>query len=50
MDAAIDLAQNVINIKYEDIPADALDLTKKDVLDILGTSFVCLSFKIRYLH
>ena len=38
MDAAYDLARNVINTKYEDIPAEAVEATKKDILDAIGVS------------
>lgn len=36
MDAAISLARNVINTRYEDIPADALEVSKKQTLDIIA--------------
>jgi 2-methylcitrate dehydratase PrpD len=38
VDAAIILSRNVVNTKYEDIPADALEVSKKLVLDIIATT------------
>jgi len=31
------LAANIANVKYEDIPGDVVDVTKKTILDTLGT-------------
>jgi len=36
MDAAYALARNLANVSYTDIPPDIVDITKKQVLDILG--------------
>lgn len=36
MDAAFAIAKNAVNLRYEDIPADTVDLTKKSILDTLG--------------
>lgn len=38
MDAAVILASNIVNTKYEDIPAEALEMSKKLTLDILATA------------
>src|SRR4030043_1929743 len=38
MDAAYLLAKNLVNVKYEDIPPDVTEHTKKQVLDILGVA------------
>ena len=38
MDAAYSLAKNLVTIKYEDIPPDVIELTKKHILDILGVA------------
>ena len=31
------LAANIAKVKYEDIPGDVVDVTKKSILDTLGT-------------
>jgi 2-methylcitrate dehydratase PrpD len=36
MDAAYALAKNITTVKYNDIPSDIVDITKKQILDILG--------------
>jgi 2-methylcitrate dehydratase PrpD len=38
MDVAFTLAKNTVNTGYSDLPPDAIDMTKKDILDILGTA------------
>lgn len=38
MDAIFELARNVAKVRYEDIPEGAIEATKKDILDILGTT------------
>jgi 2-methylcitrate dehydratase PrpD len=38
MDAAYGLARNMLTVKYEDIPWDVAELTKKHILDILGVA------------
>ena len=38
MDAAYSLAKNLVNLKYDDIPGDVVEHTKKQVLDILGVA------------
>ncbi|MGD1118151.1 MAG: MmgE/PrpD family protein [Dehalococcoidales bacterium] len=38
MDAAYLLAKNLVNLKYDDIPLDVVEHTKKQVLDILGVA------------
>ena len=38
MDAAYLLAKNLVNLKYDDIPGDVIEHTKKQVLDILGVA------------
>lgn len=38
MDAAFALAKNMISVKYEDIPLDVTELSKKHILDILGVT------------
>jgi 2-methylcitrate dehydratase PrpD len=38
MDAAYALARNMLAVKYEDIPTDVVELTKKHILDILGVA------------
>ncbi|MFC1967617.1 MmgE/PrpD family protein [Chloroflexota bacterium] len=35
-DAAFDLAQNVIKTRFEDLPPEAIEATKNDILDTLG--------------
>lgn len=36
-DAAFVLAKNVVNTKFDNIPSEAVEVTKKDILDTLGT-------------
>ncbi|MFC1534761.1 MmgE/PrpD family protein [Thermodesulfobacteriota bacterium] len=36
MDAAFDIARNAVNLRYEDIPGDIVDLTRQSILDTLG--------------
>ncbi|MFC2020034.1 MmgE/PrpD family protein [Chloroflexota bacterium] len=38
MDAAIPLARNIVNTKYEDMTPEVLDIAKKGVLDNLGNA------------
>ena len=38
MDAAYSLAKNLVNVKYEDIPREVVEHTKKQILDILGVA------------
>jgi 2-methylcitrate dehydratase PrpD len=38
MDAAFTLARNTVNVTYNDLPPVAVDMTKKDILDVLGTA------------
>jgi 2-methylcitrate dehydratase PrpD len=38
MDAAYSLAKNVVTTRYEDIPAEAVIATKKQILDTIGTA------------
>ena len=38
MDAAYSLAKNMVGVKYNDLPADVVEHTKKQVLDILGVA------------
>ena len=38
MDASYALARNMLSVKYEDIPRDVTELTKKHILDILGVA------------
>jgi len=38
MDAAYLLAKNMVDVKYEGLPADVVEHTKKQVLDILGVA------------
>jgi 2-methylcitrate dehydratase PrpD len=38
MDAAYALAKNMVAVKFSDLPADVIDHTKKQVLDILGVA------------
>ncbi len=35
-DAAFDIAKNIVNLKYDDIPPEIVDITKKSILDTLG--------------
>jgi 2-methylcitrate dehydratase PrpD len=37
-DASVAFARNVVNLRYEDIPAEAVEHTKTDVLDALGVA------------
>ena len=37
-DAAISFARNVVNTKYEDIPSEAIEVSKTDILDALGVA------------
>jgi 2-methylcitrate dehydratase PrpD len=38
MDAAFPLAKNLVNVGYSDLPAEVVEHTKKQVLDILGVA------------
>jgi 2-methylcitrate dehydratase PrpD len=38
MDAAFSLARNIVGVKYEDLPLDVVEHTKKQILDILGVA------------
>jgi 2-methylcitrate dehydratase PrpD len=38
MDAAYSLAKNLVNVKYEDIPREVAEHSKKQILDILGVA------------
>ena len=38
MNSEVPLAKNIVSIRYEDIPAKAIDLSKKDILDTLGVA------------
>lgn len=38
MDAVYDLARNAVDARYEDLPAPAIQASKNDILDILGTA------------
>jgi 2-methylcitrate dehydratase PrpD len=38
MDAAYSLAKNLANIRYDEIPREVTELTKKHILDILGVA------------
>jgi len=38
MDAAYALAKNLVTVNYENIPQDVVDITKKQILDILGVA------------
>ncbi len=38
MDAAYSLARNLVTVNYESIPQDIVDITKKQILDILGVA------------
>ncbi len=35
-DAAFDIARSIVNLKYDDIPPEIVDITKKSILDTLG--------------
>ena len=37
MDATYDLARYLCNTRYEDIPSDVVEVTKKEILDSLAT-------------
>lgn len=39
MDASFALAKNVVSVNYEDIPANIIDIAKKDILDTLGVAY-----------
>ena len=36
------LAAHVVNANYEDLPADVIDIAKKDILDTLGVAVAAL--------
>ena len=38
MDASYAMAKNMLSVKYEDIPRDVTELTKKHILDVLGVA------------
>ena len=38
MDAIFDFAKNIVNARYEDLPAAAVEAAKNEVLDTLGTA------------
>ena len=38
MDAAYSLAKNLVTVKYDDIPHDVVEATKKQILDIIGVA------------
>jgi 2-methylcitrate dehydratase PrpD len=38
MDVSFTLAENVVNVHYDDLSPVALDMTKKDILDVLGVA------------
>ena len=38
MDASYGFANNFINAKFEDIPKDAIEVTRREILDILGVA------------
>ena len=38
MDPAYTFAKHILSTKYEDIPADVVEMTKKEILDVLGTA------------
>ena len=38
MDAAYALAKNLVTVKYDDIPPDVVEITRKQILDILGVA------------
>jgi 2-methylcitrate dehydratase PrpD len=38
MDAAFDIARNAVNLRYEDVPHEVVELTKKQILDTLGVT------------
>jgi len=37
-DAAIALARNMVNVRYEDIPFEAIEVSRTDILDALGVA------------
>ena len=38
MDASYGFAKNFVNAKFEDIPKDAVEMTRREILDILGVA------------
>ena len=38
MDTSYTLAQNIVKVKYEDLPPDVVDVTKKSILDTIGVT------------
>ena len=38
MDAAYLLAKNLVDVKYDDLPPEVAEHTKKQILDILGVA------------
>src|SRR5512141_1769672 len=38
MDAAYSFARNFVNTKYENLPPEVVDATKKEILDLLGVA------------
>jgi 2-methylcitrate dehydratase PrpD len=38
MDASYDFAKNFVNAKFEDIPKDAVEMTRREILDIMGVA------------
>jgi 2-methylcitrate dehydratase PrpD len=38
MDASFSFARNFVNTKYEDLPPEAVEATKKEILDLLGVA------------
>lgn len=38
MDAAFEFARNFANTKYEDLPSDVVEATKKEIMDLLGVA------------
>jgi len=38
MDAAYLFAKNIVNTRYEDLPREAVEATKKEILDLLGVA------------
>jgi len=38
MDAAYSLAKNLVTVNYDDIPHEVVEVTKKQILDILGVA------------
>jgi 2-methylcitrate dehydratase PrpD len=37
MDVAFTLADNIVKVEYDQLPLESIDMTKKDILDVLGT-------------